>query len=962
MSIESTHRPTVGRDAELGRIDAALAALDADTPGAIAIEGEPGIGKTRLLRELRDRAEARGHLVLTGSAAEFERSVPFSVWADGLDAYVAAQQLELADPDDLAEILPSLRRPGAATSAVADERYRAHRAMRDLLDLLADDRRLVLAFDDLHWSDPASIDLIAALLRRGPSSAVLLVLAFRPGQAPERLLAALAAPDVERIALAPLSKDAAAELLGGAAAADASAIYRRAGGNPFYLEQLARFAPHGESGAGAGAGGDADAAGIPAAVAASLAEELAGLSGEERTLLEGAAVAGEPFEPDLAAVIGELSLDAGLDALDALLARDLLRPTTVPRRFRFRHPLVRRAVYDGTRGGWRLGAHARAAEALAGRGAATSELAHHVERSAAQGDEAAIAILHTAGTETAPRAPAAAARWFEAALRLLPAAAVERRIDLLVELASAQRSLELETCRSTLLAAMELLPMDSDARARRVELTAHCAAVEHWLGRHEDAHRRLVRAWEDLPDRTSAAAAALQIELAVDGLYVLDFAQSLAMGCSALDVARALGDSPLIAAAASALCLGEAAAGEIAAAREHRAEALVQLDRLSDAELAPRLEALFYLGWAENYLEHWEAAIAHVDRGIAIARATGEGRLLVPMMLIKGYPFEFGGRLAEALAVSEAAVEASRLSGNDHYLFWSLYELGWAHYHAGELDLAIAAGEESARVGGRLAGGTMPASGGGPGWQLACARFEAGEVQAAWDIMHSLGSDDLPHKIPVERCIDWEIMALVELALGRPSAAEGYIRRAEKLAGTLDLGLPTVLALRGRAAVLLDAGEFAAAAQVAEQAARGADAVGARLVAAFARGLAGRALVAAGERAAAIATLRAAESELDACGSIRVRDEMRRELRKLGARAEKRGPATAGESGVAALTKRELEIAALVCDRRTNREIAATLFLSDKTIESHLRNIFVKLGVSSRVDVARAVEHDRTAA
>jgi DNA-binding NarL/FixJ family response regulator len=95
---------------------------------------------------------------------------------------------------------------------------------------------------------------------------------------------------------------------------------------------------------------------------------------------------------------------------------------------------------------------------------------------------------------------------------------------------------------------------------------------------------------------------------------------------------------------------------------------------------------------------------------------------------------------------------------------------------------------------------------------------------------------------------------------------------------------------------------------------------------------------------------------------VRVRDEMRRELRKLGARAEKRGPAAGGDSGVAALTKRELEIAELVTDRKTNREIAAALFLSDKTIESHLRNIFVKLGVSSRVDVARAVERDRAAA
>jgi DNA-binding NarL/FixJ family response regulator len=951
MSIDFSARPIVGREAERQQLDAALDALDGRASACVAVEGEPGIGKTRLLWELRDRAEARGHLVLAGSAAEFERSVPFSVWADALDAYVAAQQLALPDADDLAEILPSQRRRGATGSSVADERYRAHRAMRGLLDVLGEDRPLVLAFDDLHWSDPASIDLLAALLRRGPDAPVLLALAFRPGQAPQRLAAALAAPGVRRIALGQLSERDAVELLGDA---DAGAIYRRAGGNPFYLEQLARVAPRDDGVAGGGGEG------IPAAVAASLAEELGTLSPSERALLEGAAVAGEPFEPDLAAAVVELPLDEGLAALDALLARDLLRPTTVPRRFRFRHPLVRRAVYDAAPAGWRLGAHARAVAALARRGAATTELAHHVERSAAQGDEDAIAVLVAAGTDTAPRAPAAAARWFEAALRLLPAADTERQVQLRVSLASAQRSVDLESCRATLLAAMEMLA--PDAGARRVELTALCAAVEHWLGRHDDAHRRLARAWDELADRSSAAAAALQVELAVDGLYVLDFAQTVEMGRGALAVAQAVGDRALIAAAASALCLGEAAAGQIEAAREHRAVALAEVDRLPDAELAPRLEALYYLGWAENYLEHWDEAVAHVDRGIAIARATGEGRLLVPMMLVKGYPFEFGGRLTEALELAEAAVEASRLSGNDHYLFWSLFELGWAHYHAGRLEEAIAAGEESARVGQRLAGGTMPASGGGPGWQLGCARFEAGEAERAWEIMHALGGDDLEHKIPVERCIDWEILALVELALGRLETADGYVRRAERLAAELDLHLPTALALRGRAAVLLAAGEPLAAARTAEEAAVAAEAAGARLVAAFARSLAGRALAAGGERTAAIAKLRAAEAELDICGSVRVRDEMRRELRKLGARAEKRGPAAAGESGIPALTKRELEIAELVTDRKTNREIAAALFLSDKTVESHLRNIFVKLGVSSRVDVARAVERDRAAA
>ncbi len=97
----------------------------------------------------------------------------------------------------------------------------------------------------------------------------------------------------------------------------------------------------------------------------------------------------------------------------------------------------------------------------------------------------------------------------------------------------------------------------------------------------------------------------------------------------------------------------------------------------------------------------------------------------------------------------------------------------------------------------------------------------------------------------------------------------------------------------------------------------------------------------------------------DRCGSVRFRDEMRRELRKLGARAEVRGPAASDESGMASLTKRELEIAELVTDRLTNPQIADKLFLSKKTVESHIRNLFVKLGASSRVEVARIVERDR---
>ena len=108
-------------------------------------------------------------------------------------------------------------------------------------------------------------------------------------------------------------------------------------------------------------------------------------------------------------------------ALDELVASRLVARRGAPRRYRFRHPIVRRAVYESAGAGWRLDAHARAAAALERAGGPLPARAHHLERCAAPGDEAAIAVLAQAGHAAAPRAPAEAARWFEAALRLLPA-------------------------------------------------------------------------------------------------------------------------------------------------------------------------------------------------------------------------------------------------------------------------------------------------------------------------------------------------------------------------------------------------------------------------------------------------------------------------------------------------------------------------------------------------------------
>ena len=167
-------------------------------------------------------------------------------------------------------------------------------------------------------------------------------------------------------------------------------------------------------------------------VVAALSEELALLSADSRRVLQGASVAGDPFEPELAAAASDVGEPEAMEAIDELLSGDLIRPTSVPRRFRFRHPIVRRAVYEASPAAWRIGAHERVAQALADRGAGALARAQHIDASAKVGDTAAVATLAEAGRQSAQRAPATAARWFSGALRLLPeTAAADQRVELL---------------------------------------------------------------------------------------------------------------------------------------------------------------------------------------------------------------------------------------------------------------------------------------------------------------------------------------------------------------------------------------------------------------------------------------------------------------------------------------------------------------------------------------------------
>ena len=153
----------VGRSAELAVLDGAVAALQDGPARPLVVQGEAGIGKTRLLAELAGRATARRFTVLSGSASELEQDLPFWLFVDALDDYVAGLDPRvLAGLGDevraeVAHVLPSLAEHATdGRLMVQDERYRTHRAIRELLGRLAAREPIVLVLDDVHWADPSS--------------------------------------------------------------------------------------------------------------------------------------------------------------------------------------------------------------------------------------------------------------------------------------------------------------------------------------------------------------------------------------------------------------------------------------------------------------------------------------------------------------------------------------------------------------------------------------------------------------------------------------------------------------------------------------------------------------------------------------------------------------------------------------------------------------------------------------
>ncbi len=304
-------------------------------------------------------------------------------------------------------------------------------------------------------------------------------------------------------------------------------------------------------------------------------------------------------------------------------------------------------------------------------------------------------------------------------------------------------------------------------------------------------------------------------------------------------------------------------------------------------------------------------------------------------------------RLPEAVQLAEAAEEAARLQGLRYQVMWALWQRAQMLDATGDvLEAQRAAGECLA-----LIDSVEPSLVTRTGrCNLATLRLEA-DPEGCMSAMIEAGGAELERVDPVWSTYLMRAMVQAALATGRLDETETWASLVEERAARLALPAAGVRAATARGAVLLAAGQPGAAAELAAKAAVDADGAHATLDAIHARLVAGPALAAENPEAG-IAELQRAAADAAAGGALKLRDAAARELRRLGVRlpAALQRAGTAG--GMEQLTPREREIVELAAAGRTNKQIATALFLSQKTVESHLSRIFPKLGVRSRVELA----------
>ncbi|HEV2635660.1 MAG TPA: AAA family ATPase [Actinocrinis sp.] len=951
--------PFVGRTAETELLDSVLDRIGDGGPAVVDVTGEAGIGKSRFLARIHARARTRGLTVLSGKATEYEQHSPFRPFADAfadLDPEVAGRFPALA------QLSPVLREAGRAPSAA--DRFSLYQATAAALGGLGRDR-FVVVLDDLHCADPASLELMSHLLRHPLPSMPLLVVSRRHRQTSPVLTAALArglaAGSVLRVSLGPLTeRDCVEDLAGGLSPPRAAELYRASGGNPLYFLALvhadreARRIPQPGPAAGPEAGADSGGPdGLPTGLGALLLDELAPLSPAERRVLEAAAVLGDHATPELIGSLTGTGAEAAADALRALMDRDLVRTGHGGRRLALRHPLIRALVHDEIEPWRREELHRRAAAGLAAAGASAVARAHHVEQSVTYWDPLAAAVLMEAADQTCATAPASCAHWLGVVLRLLPDGP-----DHLI----LRRELTLRRARALgvgggLQESRDLLRLITDGPAPGPYDEIHISAVtlraqlERQLGRHREAEALLRRELARTPAPSPAQAVWIGLELCSCVIAAARFPEVRAEITGTLATARALGDEIAEIGALTLLAMGEAYEGEVDAARAFAGPAAALADATTDADFAELCEFLCTLGWTEAFLEDYPNAERHLDRGLGIARRTGQVYLVPHFLTAKAYIHLCTCRITSALELAEEAEPIARTLGSGDMLAFVL---------AFQSQILLQARRPAGRSALEVAEEAVASADAAESWwanvascMLGYAALDAGDPHRAVDaLLRTGGGSELRHLQPTMRPNYLEVLTGAALALGQVDTAGHWAERANKEAQQLGLPAQRGAGLRSLGQVAAVRGDPAEAARLFTAAAAESARSGATLREAQSLLLAAAPARAAG-RGAEAAALWHRGSRLAAEGGAHLLTGLAERLRPLVFAEE---PEPVDE--LAALTKRERQVAILVAQGLTSRAIASRLKLSPRTVESHIARIYQKTGAPSRAALASLVTRD----
>jgi len=936
-------RPTelTGRSSECAALDRLIEAVRAGESRALVVRGDPGVGKTALLDYLATRAAAAGCRVARAAGVETEMTLAFA----GLHQLCAPMLDDL--PHLPAPQRDALRTAFGISAGPPPDRVLVGLAVLSLLCDVAGKRPLICVIDDAPWLDQASAQALGFAARRLAADPVALVFAARePGDAltglPELQIQGL--PDDEARALL----DSA---LGGPLDARVrDLIVAETQGNPLALLELPRGLTTTELAGGFGLPGALTGAGLPGRIEVSFRRQLDALPAQTRRLLLLAAA--EPY--------GELSLvrraaerlDIGAQAATPAIEAGLVE---FEAKVRFRHPLLRSAVYRSASVQDRQEVHRALAEvtdpatepdlrawhrAKAAPGAdeeVAAELERSADRAQARGGLAAAAafleravLLSVDPARRAERTLAAAqanlqAGAFGPALELLATAEAgpldelqSARVDLLRGEIVFASGLGRDAPPLLLKAASRLEPLDLDL-ARETCLTAWMAAL--YAGQLAGAGDLLEvsRAARALPpSKTRPDGRPRPVDLILDGLALMVTDGPAVAAPTLRQVVSAFSGGP-----ASG---GQASGGQASGGQASGGQASVQ-DELRWGWLAQAAASAL---WDDDA---WHAMLV---RQLRLARDAGALERLPLLLAALGTAVAWSGDFAAAAALVTEADAVCEATGSPAAPFTAMM-LAALRGHQSEAASLIETTIAEATAGGQ---GIAVAY---AHWTAAIVANGLGRYEEALAAASAASEDTSTAYVSM-----WALPELIEAAArgGNTDLARQALDRlaGHTRAGGTDFGL----GIQARSRALVSEG------RAAEDLYREAiDRLGrTRLRPELARAhlLYGEWLRREHRRVDARVQLRAAHDILDPIGMDAFAERARRELAATGETARRRTPDT-----LTALTAQEAHIARLAVDGQTNPEIGAQLFISARTVEWHLRKIFVKLGVGSRRELRQAL-------